>query len=218
MSNGATIRHVVAIAGVVRAAPTGDGQIDHTTWREGRIADALIEIIAGPPAFETLVSTLTTIPGWNHQRKRIDRAWSAADGVFFFIDLPPGDYHLRSSVPTWGTRYGSKEIGPITVPPTPVGTRVKPSWAEITVPVTRVHGTVTHHDTGEAMSGVSVRLRGDAFTVLTKTDGSYELARLVQGTPLVEAVAPNFKIASRRVELVPGQDRTVNFRLEPRQS
>jgi hypothetical protein len=217
MNDSITIRHVVAIAGVVRAVRITD-QIDHTTWREGRIPNALVEIIAGPPAFETLVTTLAAIPAWERQHQRIDRAWSQADGVFFFQDLPPGDYRLRISAPAWGTRYGSTETDPIMVPPAPVGERVRMQWVEVTLPVTRVQGVVTDGGTGDPIPGATVRLRGDATIVLTKEDGSYELIRLVQGKPLVEASAPNFKGATRRVELAPGQARTVNFRLESRQT
>lgn len=216
MNDRITIRHVVAIAGVVRAVRTTD-QIDHTTWREGRIPDALVEIIVGPLAFETAVATLAANPAWERQPQRLDRAWSQADGVFFFQDLPPGDYRLRVSAPAWGTRYGSTETEPITVPPAPVGERVRMQWVEVMLPATRVQGVVTDWDTGDPIPGARVRLRGDTTVVLTKEDGSYELSRLVQGKPLVEASALNFKVATQRVELAPGQMRIVNFRLEPSQ-
>lgn len=216
MNDTIRIRHVVSIAGVVRALPTTD-HIDHATWREGRIPNALVEIIAGAPAFETMVTTLAADPTWDRQHQRIDRAWSQADGAFCFLDLPPGDYQLRVSVPSWGTRVGHAETEPITVPPAPVGERVQIRWVEVTLPVTSVQGVVTHAETGDPIPGVAVRLRGDATGVRTRQDGSYELLRLVQGRPLVEASAPQFRIATRRVELAPGQARTVNFRLEPRQ-
>jgi hypothetical protein len=217
MSEGIKIRRVVSIAGVVRALRAID-PIDHATWREGRIPEALVEITAGPPAFETMVATLAANPGWDRQRQRIDRVWSQADGVFYFLDLPPGDYRLRLSAPSWGSRYGSAESDPITVLPAPVGERVQMRWVEVALPVTSVQGIVTHAETGDPIPGVSVRLRGDATGVRTREDGSYELLRLVQGRPLVEASAPQFRIATRRVELAPGQARTVNFRLVPRQT
>jgi hypothetical protein len=99
-----------------------------------------------------------------------------------------------------------------------VGARVQPAWVEVTVPPTRVHGVVSNWDTGDPIPGASVRLRGDTAVVFSKEDGSYELTRLVQGKPLVEAWAANFNPATRRITLAPGQDRTVNFRLEARQT
>ena len=80
------------------------------------------------------------------QRKRIDHTWSRADGVFYFLDLPPGEdgesYQLRVSVPDTGTRYGTVECKPIQVQTNAKDERVQPAWVPVELSSTRLRDTV----------------------------------------------------------------------------
>ncbi|MEZ4733114.1 MAG: carboxypeptidase-like regulatory domain-containing protein [Caldilineaceae bacterium] len=84
MSDTKPIHHTVAIAGVVQDKVS-----------QVRLAHALIEIISGPSTFQTRVQAQAADPAWLRQPARIDRTWSQADGIFFFLDLPEGSYRLR---------------------------------------------------------------------------------------------------------------------------
>ena len=114
MSNGFVIRHVVSIAGCVRERPSTGIPLSHRE-NERRLAGAIIEIIAGPPAFETLRAAWALDPVQRNARP--DRTSSQADGIYFFTDLPPGAYRLRVSAPEHGSRFGIFEADGIDVPP-----------------------------------------------------------------------------------------------------
>jgi hypothetical protein len=231
MKPGSHFHHTVAIAGVVRDAVS-----------QARIGRALIEIKRGPPKFRAMVQALDADPRWRSRTERLDRTWSQADGLFYFLDLPAGQYRLRVSlvdlssddprlrgslvttppddyrarvnVRQLGTRYRPVEIGPLR---THAHKRHKPvliARADVALPPTRIHGTVTANGSDEPVAGARVRLRGDTTVVLTGDDGSYELMPLVAGAPTVEVSAVNYKKASQAVTLAPGQDCVVNFLVE----
>lgn len=225
------VRHAVAIAGIVRDAVN-----------EARIGRALIEIKHGPPKFQAKVNALNADPVWRSRAERIDRTWSQADGLFYLMDLPAGQYHLRVSVvdlpstdprlrgslvttppddyrdrlDAWqlGTRYKPVEIGPLRVHGHKKHEPVVIARADVALAPIRIHGIVTDLSRNEPVAGARVYLRGDTTVVITKDDGSYELMPLVAGTPTVEVSAINYKKASAPVTLAPGQDCTVNFQVE----
>lgn len=87
MDDEKQIYHAVAIAGIVQDKVS-----------QQRIARALVEILSGPPAFQAIVQTRAADSAWFNRTERIDRTWSQVDGIFYFTDLPPGDYRLRVSV------------------------------------------------------------------------------------------------------------------------
>lgn len=227
MTGAFNIRHVVAIAGLIREPPP------HTTTPNGnnngngsgivkakppvRIADALVEIVVeeAPPVFQQIVAVRKADPTWSQRRERIDRTWSQADGIFHFINLPPGDYQLRVSVPRAGTRYGTVTTKRLTVNPNPPEKPVKAAWVEVEVPLTRIYGQITNDETHEPVVGAHVYLRGETKYVQTTADGHYELLGLVASSPMVEASADHFRAASRRVTMLPGQERMVNLKLTP---
>ena len=80
MTADIVIRHAVSITGQVTDALSGSP-----------LAGARVEITQGPAEFES---------------ERIDQTFSHADGVYYFLDLPSGTYHLKFSLPQAGRRYG----------------------------------------------------------------------------------------------------------------
>lgn len=225
------VRHAVAIAGIVRDAVS-----------QARIGRALIEIKHGPPKFQAKVNALDADPVWRSRAERIDRTWSQADGLFYLMDLPAGQYQLRVSVvdlpstdprlrgslvttppddyrdrlDAWqlGTRYKVVEIGPLQTHRHKKHKPVVIARADVALSPTRIHGFVTANGSGEPVAGARVCLRGDTTVVITKEDGSYELMPLVAGKPTVEVSAANYKNASQAVTLKSGQDCVVNFHIE----
>jgi len=233
MSQPMTFRHVVSIAGMVREEPVpAAGDENNNGNHNGRqrarpplrIANALVEIIVdeAPQAFQTMVAARRADPAWRQRRTRLDRTWSEADGIFYFLDLPPsaadGHYRLRISVPHMGTRYGVVETEPLQVQENPAGPPGQVAWTEVELTPTRVHGTVKRlnaDDTTQPLAGASVRLRGDTKMVRTKADGSYQLAPLVAGQPTLEVSAPSFETYTETLELAAGHDLEVNVWLAP---
>lgn len=204
MTTGTRIRHVVSIAGAVRDQASSL-----------RIGGALVEIVEGPPAFRALIAAQAADPAWAGRRERLDRVYSQADGIFCFVDLPPGAYRLRASAPDLGTRYGAAEAGPFQVQVPPGQGSVPVAQAEIALPPTRVHGVVSDAATGQPIPAARVHLLGDTAVVKTRDDGSYDLSCQVAGKPRLHAAAPRYQAVTRQIELAAGQERVENLALQP---
>ncbi len=162
MDTGIRIRHVVSIAGAVRDKATllrVDGKLVEILegspaletlraagvpappgFRTLRIGGALVEILEGPPAFQALLAAQAADPEWRRRPDRPDRVFSQSDGIFCFVDLPPGPYRLRVSAPELGTRYGVVEIGPFEVQAAPAEGPFPVARADVDLPPTRIRG------------------------------------------------------------------------------
>lgn len=204
MDTGIRIRHVVSIAGAVR---------DKTTLL--RVGGALVEIVEGPPAFRALLETQAADPAWRRRLDRPDRVFSQPDGIFCFVDLPPGPYRLRVSAPELGTRYGAVEIGPFEVQATPADGPFPVARADVDLPPTRIHGVVTDAVSGNPVPAARVRLLGDTVVVKTGDDGAYDLSRQIAGKPTLQVTASRFQSQTRQLELAAGQERVENLALQP---
>jgi hypothetical protein len=189
-----------------------------STWQ---ILDAGISTMIWRVAPDTLTVTFNPRQAgaaMQPRRQRIDQAWSAADGIFYFVNLPAGDYILRTSVPELGTRYGTVETDsahPVQVQSRPkVGQPAQVAQVVVALPPTRLFGKVTRPDKAPIV-GARVHLRGDTAFVKTDDAGKYELRRLLAGRPTVEATAAGFKPGTRQVDdLKAGEDREADIPLE----
>ena len=151
-------------------------------------------------------------------RQRIDQTRSQGDGVFTFVDLPPGDYLLRVSVPEMGSRYGTVETDPahpVQVQPAPDVGPVTVAEINILLPPTRIHGTITQAGNGNPLPAARLHLLGDTTVVKTDADGRYELTRQLAGTPALKVTAPRFQPDTRRLALAAGDDCVADFALQP---
>ena len=219
MSEPIKFRHVVSLAGVVREQPIGNNGNDKQAGVEiGRLAEALVQIIVdeAPQAFQTRIKALKADPAWASGNKRIDRAISQADGVFFFVDLPAGEagetYRLRISMPQRATRYGTVETEAVAVNPNEPGEPVQVTQMDVTLPVTQISGTVSKQN-GDAIPGAKVHLRGATRFVETQGDGGYRLSHLLAGKPLLEVTAAKFETFQQRVALTAGQTLEIDVHL-----
>jgi len=237
MDTGIRIRHVVCIAGAVRDKATllsVDGKLVEILegspdlqalraagvlvppgFRTLRIGGALVEILEGPPAFRALLEAQAADPAWSRRPDRPDRVFSQSDGIFCFVDLPPGPYHLRVSVPELGSRYGAVEIGPLDVKAAPAAGPFPVARADVDLPPTRIHGVVTDAVSGRPMPAARVRLLGDTTVVKTGDDGAYDLSRQIAGAPALQVTALNFQPVTRRLALAAGDDCVADFALQP---
>jgi iron complex outermembrane recepter protein len=77
-----------------------------------------------------------------------------------------------------------------------------------------VTGTVTHAQTGSAISGVAVRALGMPQVAITRPDGTYRL-QLPAGTYELQAGVLGFAMASQTVRISAGANVAQNFSLTP---
>jgi hypothetical protein len=204
MNTKIRLRHVVSIAGVVR---------DKATSRP--ISGALVEIAECPEAFRALLAAKAADPAWVHRRERLDRVYSRADGAFCLVDLPPGSYRLHVSAPDLGTRAGTIEVGPYEVQAAPENGPFTVARADVELPPTRIHGTVTDGVTGKPIPGARVRLLGDTVVAKTGDDGAYDLSQQIAGEPTLQVTAPLYRPEARKLELAAGQERVEDLALQP---
>lgn len=233
---GFTILHVVSIAGCVReqpdplaaAAPPAAPIVPPAhdpAYSAPRLGGALVEIVSGPPAYEALRAhqAAALAAGTRLRRPRCDRTYSQADGIYYFTDLPPGDYMLRAGAPQHGTRYGTAATeAPLQVLPRPdpgagqpVGTFAVGTF-DAWLPVTGLRGVVRRQDTGDPIFMAQVRLRGEPQLLRTDVDGRYALRRLPAGRHVFEVSAAGFAPVQQAVTLERGKEVIIPDILLPR--
>lgn len=164
------LRHQVAIAGQVSDKETGE-----------IISNAIVEITAMPEKFKTLRSLQALQYGeaWERLIKRCDRAITAADGFFYFTDLPPGTYTLTASLPGAATRYKIDQAT-VTFPPTSktkTANSPKFALANLFLSPSGIRGKVTDAN-NIAMGKVTVKILGSGESTVTTDKGGYELMGL----------------------------------------
>ncbi len=197
------VRHQVAIAGRV---------IDAGAKKPLR--GAVVNIVEMPHAMKRQLSTKSMQYGarWGDLAERPDRTRSAADGVFYFLDLPDGKYTLAASVARFGKRYGAAR-GSATVSRDAQG-NVKMAFLEIGLKPTTVQGKVTGagHKAGVLMA--EVRVKGSGERAFSDGQGEYVLAGVEPGQRTILVAAQGYRTAAKPVTIdQPGELATLNFTL-----
>ena len=90
MGDWESLRRQIAISGQVTAVATA-----------APIPNARVQITDAPDAFMRKVRLYAKLHGdsWDSMSKRVDRTETAADGAYYFLDLPDGDYIVTAYVP-----------------------------------------------------------------------------------------------------------------------
>lgn len=160
-------RHQVAIAGQVSDRETGQ-----------TISNAIVEIVGMPDAFQTKRSLQTLQYGsqWETLVKRCDRATTAIDGFFYFLDLPAGEYTLTASLPGAAARY-KIDRATVSVPPSDNSSQSKFAVANLTLYPSGVRGTVTDSK-GDAIARVNVKILDSGESTVTNDKGEFQLIGL----------------------------------------
>lgn len=205
MSEWTLIRRAVSIAGRVSDAVSG-----------APLGGALIAILDGPPAFVTRAAILAADPARSGRGPGLERAVSRPDGLYFFCNLPAGNYRLQIGAPRLGSRYGEVVLSAVRVfAARSTDGRLRLDQADAALPPTRISGRVTRSDTGQPVARARVRLRGDSAVAETDDDGRFQLNGLVAGSPTIEVTAAGFATFTRASNLGPGQARVVDMALTP---
>lgn len=158
--NSHKIGHQVSIAGQVSDQETG--QI---------ISGAIVEITAMPETFKTKLALRALQYGtnWDTLPKRPDRAITAIDGYFYFIDLPDGEYTLKATLPGASNRYDSAEIK--------VSLTTPKYNANITLPPSGIKGQLKDKE-GHFIGRAKVQIQGSGEYTFSDDEGKYLLSGL----------------------------------------
>ena len=197
------VRHQVAVAGKVTAVVA-----------KKPVGGAVVNIIEMPHALKSLLVTKSMQYGarWGAMAERPDRTRTAADGLFYFLDLPDGKYTIAASVASCGKRYGGAR-GSAAVSRDAKG-NVKMAFLEIGLQPTTVQGKVTGagHKAGVLMA--EVRVKGSGERAFSDAQGEYVLAGVEPGNRTILVAAQGYRTAAKPVTIEqPGELAILNFAL-----
>jgi Carboxypeptidase regulatory-like domain len=176
------LTHQVAIAGQVSDKETGL-----------TIGNAIVEITAMPEKFKLKRSLQALQYGsaWDGLTKRCDRTVTAADGFFYFIDLPPGSYTLTAFLPGAATRYKPAK-NTVTFPPQQkTSSSPKFALANLILSPSGIRGKVTDMN-NVAIGKVDVKILGSGESTVTTDNGGYQIVGLE--APKEEGVKRQVKV------------------------
>ena len=195
------IRHQAALAGQVIESHA-----------QKPISGAQVQVLAAPAGFMTMLTWRQKQYGsaWDALPARPDRALTALDGHFHFLDLPDGDYTIAASLPAGGSRYGSFQAT-ATVQRDGAG-NLKPAILSMAVPATALQGKVTKQAGGDPIAAAAIRVQGSGETAYTAADGTFRLLAIEIGSRTINASAPGFQAFSQVVVLAQaGDTQVLNF-------
>ena len=173
----ATAHHSVAIGGQVTDAISGKP-----------VAGAEIWITKSPEAYQRRLEVRGREFGeaWNDMRTRPDRTVSRPDGLFYFLDLPEGEYEVTISAPyvprahssaNFGRRYGPETK---TVKVARDGKKnYVPDWAIVSLSPTGIQGSLK---SGKANVGYAqVQMQPGGKSTWTDSAGQFEFTGIEPG-------------------------------------
>lgn len=195
------VRHRVALAGRV------------TDASKHPIGGVEVRIVEMPAAARHWFGNKASRHGmrWISLREAPNRTRTAADGVFYFLDLPNGKYTVAASL-TSDKRYGEAR-GATTVSRDGEG-NVKLKFINIVLQATRLEGVVTIVNERTAISLAEVRVKGSGERAFTNAEGRYSITGVELGKRVLIAAAENFVSASKQVVVEQvGEVATANFAL-----
>lgn len=211
------VRHRVTIGGRVVDAAT-----------EKPVAAADVTILTMPPAFERWLEFAAIAYGkrrprkgskpphstkWDQMLERPDRTQSRPDGLFYFLDLPDGEYGLQVAMPSLGRRYGQVKVS-AKVSRDAAG---DPKWLFVrcALPPTLVRGKVTGTGQQTGIPLARVRVKGSGERAFTDAQGQYLVTGIEPGKKRTLLVtAQGYAMKSQDFALLePGASRKIDFEL-----
>ena len=238
------IRRQVAIVGQVTAAGSGErlgGAEVRLTNAPPGFVNRLVTIAKGMPISASTVTAAQAIladGGANDvmrlqaaqrildflqtQRlftsRRVDRTQAAADGIFFFTDLPAGPYTLSATVAGAGTRYS---VGQTNATVTSTNGDIPPTSADIVVPSTTLRGRITGPSLdGEEGSGpvpmAMIQVRGSGERTYSDAAGDYRLSAIEIGQRMLTITARGYRLQEQPATFAQaGDEQLINIVLNP---
>ena len=202
-----TVRHQVAIAGVVTNAQTQE-----------KMRGVVVKIEDGPAEFLLWLNLQKKqYPDtWSKMTERPDQTMTSVDGLYYFLDLPDGQYTLQARLPGAGSRYDSEEV---TATVSHDGDKIVWTNADIQLPTTTLKGQITFINDDDEPEGVlmaKVRVQSSGESVFADHDVNYLLTELEGGERTVLVSAQGYEQTSVTLVLPgDGSVTTQNFSLTP---
>jgi hypothetical protein len=194
----------------------------HRVAIAGRVTDAgtlkplggvAVKIVGMPAALERISAMKRRAMqhgSGEAQLERVYRTRTAADGLFYFLDLPDGHYTIAATLSPCGRRYGSSQGG-AKVSRDAKG-NLTMAFLELGLQPTTVLGKVTGGKSALLMA--EIRVMGSDERVFSDAQGRYALRGIEPGKRVIVAVARGYKAASKPITIEqPGEVATVNFAL-----
>jgi hypothetical protein len=191
------VAHRVAIAGRV-AIGFRSAKTDQWTLLPQRLRQAIVELTGTPPGFQRQMALKALSYGstWEKLPRRPDRAQTAEDGSFYFLDLPAGSYTLRA---TWPQGHAYLEVAEATV--TLAEDNDQPTFIELVLATTGVVGQVTAQSETTANGAgpialAQVQVVESGAQVLSDRSGTFQLLDLEAPPSSASARSIQLKIAA----------------------
>jgi len=202
MKNGWDIvGHRVAIAGRVLDAGTGKP-----------LGDAEVVIKMPDTLKKPEAAVMSKAGRRNTMAESPDTTRSRPDGLFYFLDLPDGEYSLRASLPRYGSRYGQAEES-ATVSRSASGD-LKKTFVRCALQPTQVRGKVTGTDKESGIAFARVRVKGSGELGFTDAQGQYILAGIEPGKRTLVVSAQGYRDKSQAFTLgKPGASQIIDIPL-----
>jgi len=162
-------RHRVSIWGQV---------VDAVTQKP--IAGVDVTLTKMPAAFATTLERLAQYASkeWGMRTQRPDRTRSRADGLYYFLDLPDGDYEIRALLPNCGRRYGEGSQKKKVSGREQNGSgqeALKAMWVGLVLQPTVIRGRIYDATKKAGVVMAEVRLKGSGERAFSGTGGEFTL-------------------------------------------
>jgi hypothetical protein len=179
------------------------------------MAGVLVTLTKRPAEFEQILQRLAQYAGsdWAKRAERPDRTRTRFDGLYYFLDLPDGDYDVSAFLPNCGKRYGEgvqkkrvhgedeKQSGP---------DALKAMWLGLALQPTVIRGRVYDTAKKAGVMMAEVRLKGSGERTFSGARGDFMLGPIEaseKAERTLECFASGYsrKEKSRIVVAKPGQ-------------
>ncbi len=173
------------------------------------LAGVQVSIIGKPAAFADWLALKAAQYGtkWPKMTRRPDRTYTAADGSFYFMDLPlpDGSYTLSAWLPGAGCRYGKIEKK-VKITRDAEG-KIKATPTNIELAPTSITGRILSKETGEPVGMAKVEALGSGEHVFSDQAGGFLLAGIEpvksgahKGKRQIRVTAPGYREVTRETE------------------
>lgn len=144
------------------------------------IAGVQVTLTKKPAAFDQMLKRLAEYAGseWTTRTQRPDRTRTRFDGLYYFLDLPEGDYEISAFLPNCGKRYGElaqkrkvssddeKRNGP---------DALRAMWLGLALQPTVIRGRIYDAVKKTGVTMAEVRLKGSGERTFSGARGDFTL-------------------------------------------